>query len=121
MTPDSEHLIFRQPQPGDLLDLHSCFSDAETARYWLNGFSNNLKDTDEKLTLMMGHWTKYGIGDWVLTEKDKNRVIGFCGLHFIKDMKEINIGYMLHRSKWGLGYGHESATAAIRYASNALR
>ena len=45
---------------------------------------------------------------------------GLCGLKFIDDLKEVDIGYRFHRKYWGSGYATESAAACLKHGFEKL-
>ena len=120
MAITTERIFFKKPQSTDLVCLHSCFGDYETTKYWRPGVSLSLADTQVRLAAMIDHWEQHGFGDWILTEKLTGKFIGFCGLHFIDAMEEVNVGYMLEKSNWGLGYATEAVIASVQFGFHSL-
>jgi [ribosomal protein S5]-alanine N-acetyltransferase len=57
-----------------------------------------------------------GFGIWIVKESASAELIGFCGLRYAEELKEIEILYALTESKWRLGYASEAALAVQRYA-----
>jgi RimJ/RimL family protein N-acetyltransferase len=59
------------------------------------------------------HWDVYGFGDWSIFSKAHSRNIGFAGLHYIKNVPEVNIGYAFSRAYWGQGFATETCHEII--------
>jgi len=53
--------------------------------------------------------------------KSNHEFIGWCGLKYIKEANEIDLGYRFKENYWGKGYGYESAKATIDYGFNNLK
>lgn len=101
----------------DLNAMYTVFSDAEVMSFgdgpqtleWVQGW----------LVLHMEDYTRLGYGPYAVVEREDDQVIGYCGLfHFpdINGQPEVEIGYRLARSRWGLGYATEAAQAVRDHA-----
>lgn len=62
----------------------------------------------------------YGYGRLACIEKMTDRLVGFCGLKFLEDLGETDVGYRFLPRCWGRGYATESARAVMRYGSETL-
>jgi len=47
--------------------------------------------------------------------KYTDEFIGWCGLKYIKDKAEIDLGYRFKKQYWGHGYAAEAAQTCINY------
>ncbi len=69
------------------------------------------------------YYRSWGFGPYAVVTKSNPEVIGYCGLFYFPDLggqPEIEIGYRLARSAWGLGYATEAAHAVRDYAFSTL-
>src|SRR5512140_56524 len=66
------------------------------------------------------HWEKYGYGQWALSFPDDDRFIGWCGLQYLTETNEIEIGYLLGKPFWGKGLATEASIVAQRWAFDCL-
>ena len=117
----TQRLELREAREGDLNDFHEIFSNHDVMRYWAWPTHTTIERTKRYLNEMMASTTN-GIIEFVIvlpalrplgsssaaTSKDK--VIGVAG---IWDEAVGEIGYMLHRDYWGLGYMSETLAALI--------
>lgn len=62
----------------------------------------------------------YGYGRHALVHQANNEFIGFCGLKFLPDFNEVDIGYRLLPSYWGQGLAFEAAQAAMQFGKEQL-
>lgn len=58
----------------------------------------------------------HGYGRLACIEKASGNLVGFCGLKFLDDLGETDIGYRFLPRCWGMGYATESATAVLAHA-----
>lgn len=60
-------------------------------------------------------WQQHGFGVWAIVYKKHQKLIGHCGFKFLENTPEIQMGYLLLPSYWGMGLGTEAASAALKY------
>lgn len=65
-------------------------------------------------------WDDPGYGRWACVLRDEGTMIGFCGLKFLPELGETDIGYRLHPDYWGRGLATEAARATLRYGFETL-
>ena len=58
---------------------------------------------------------KNKIGRWAVHLKSNDEFIGWCGLKFIAEDNETDLGYRFFQKHWSKGYATESAEAVIEY------
>jgi RimJ/RimL family protein N-acetyltransferase len=74
------------------------------------GLDLALKNTNE----MRRQWERRGYGQWAVIEKGTGDVIGCVGFyHPERPWPGVDLGWVLHRSRWGHGLATEAATAAL--------
>ena len=113
-TIETKRLILRQLSVDDTADLYRNFADAEVMKYWQTRDKTAL-ETRARIEAMIAGWQLHGFGDWAVVDKSTSEMIGYCGLHYITDRPEVNLGYLLARSSWGKGYATETSLLAVRY------
>ena len=65
-------------------------------------------------------YVTYGYGRLACIEKATGELVGFCGLKYLEDLRETDIGYRFLPRCWGVGHATESATAVIRHGTDVL-
>ena len=74
------------------------------------GLELALKNTGD----MIRHWELRGYGHWAVVEKSTGDVIGCVGFyHPQRPWPGVDLGWVIHRSRWGHGFATEAATAAL--------
>jgi ribosomal-protein-alanine N-acetyltransferase len=130
---ETERLVLRRPQPGDLDDFAALFADPEVVRY-TGGVTKSRLESELAIERMIDHWERHEIGLFSLVRKEDERVIGRAGF-LIWDSEtwvhamlrephgptETEIGWTLGREFWGRGYATEAAIAARDWALRDLR
>lgn len=66
-------------------------------------------------------YATHGYGRMACEEKGTGRLVGFCGLKYLDDLKETDIGYRFLPDCWGKGYATESAQVVMEHGARALR
>jgi RimJ/RimL family protein N-acetyltransferase len=124
MTPtrilETERLRLLPWQPGHWLQLRPIAQDPEVVRYISNGQPWTNERIQEFVDRQIAGYTQRGFCFWRLLPKQTpgreptGEAIGFCGLQPLAETTEIEIGWWLARSWWGLGLATEAARAAMR-------
>jgi RimJ/RimL family protein N-acetyltransferase len=60
------------------------------------------------------------LGRWAIHLKTTDEFIGWCGLKYLADRNEIDLGYRLMQSFWGNGYAFEAAKHTLDYGFKQL-
>ena len=69
----------------------------------------------------LADYQQWGYGRHAVIDKASEQLIGFCGLKYLADIDETDIGYRLLPSFWGQGLATETALALMDYAKSALQ
>jgi len=120
---ETEHLLLRHLEPGDLDSLYALYSDPEVRRYFPEG-TLTLEETKEELDWFLhGHPRHPELGLWATIHKPSGQFIGRCGLlpWTIDGVFEVEIAYMLGKDWWGQGLATEAAMGIRDYAYETLK
>jgi ribosomal-protein-alanine N-acetyltransferase len=118
---ETDRLILRPICDADFDDLCALYADPEVMRYLGNGLPRTREETAERLRVMLEHWDKYPFGMWTVRDRHDGRYLGRCGYGNFHDYPDMELGYTLARSAWGMGYATEAARAAVRHAFETTR
>jgi [ribosomal protein S5]-alanine N-acetyltransferase len=64
---------------------------------------------------------KNNLGRWAVHLKETNEFIGWCGLKWLKETNEIDLGYRFIPAAWGKGYATEAASHTLKYGLQQLQ
>lgn len=112
--PRTERLRLRQMTVDDAEAALAFNSDPEVMRYTCEPIWDSL----EKARAMLEAYPDFdtvGYGRWAMVHRQDDRVIGFCGLKWLEDLREVDLGYRLLREYWGRGLATEACRATLRF------
>jgi [ribosomal protein S5]-alanine N-acetyltransferase len=113
---ETPRLLLRKITLDDAQSLFDLNADPEVIKYVGD---SALKDIDEAKAIIndriLFQYTTYGFGRWAMIEKETGSFVGWCGLKFLSDLNEVDVGYRLFRKHWGKGFATESALASLKY------
>lgn len=95
-----------------LIDLNS---DEEVTRYTGDGPVQDLAEAERILSEIIFPQYKNQLGRWAVFLKDDNQFIGWCGLKYLADENEVDLGYRYFKRFWNKGYATEAAKAVMEY------
>lgn len=96
----------------DLDELVALRSDPDVMRYIGN---QSREKIEQRLRFYISHYEPYGFGVWGVVHKESGALIGWCGLVFLDETPEVEVGYAVAKPYWGQGLMTEAARAALRY------
>jgi RimJ/RimL family protein N-acetyltransferase len=122
MKPDwpleTERLVLRPFEPGDLDALHAMQSDAEVAR-WLYDEPRTLEETRTLLGLKIAGHEVTEEGNWLsaaVIERESGDLVGDVSLRWFSVVhKTGEIGFMFRPAYQGRGYATEAARGLIAF------
>jgi RimJ/RimL family protein N-acetyltransferase len=123
MKPDwpleTERLVLRPYEEGDLHDLHRMHSDEEVARYLYNE-PRTLEETRALLGRKIAGAELEAEGDWIsaaVVARETGQLVGDLALHWVSEPhKTGEIGFIFDPAQQGRGYATEAARAFLRVA-----
>lgn len=61
-----------------------------------------------------------GFGRWACIFKETGEIIGFCGLKFLPELDEVDVGYRFLPQYWGRGLATEACLASLEFGFGTL-
>ncbi|MDY7231730.1 GNAT family N-acetyltransferase [Hyalangium rubrum] len=105
--------------PPDAEAVFELNSDPEVIRYTGDGPFASVEAARDFLTAYPDYRT-YGYGRWAMRRKSDGAMLGWCGLKYLRDTQETDLGYRLYRRHWGQGYATEAGLACLAYGFDTL-
>jgi RimJ/RimL family protein N-acetyltransferase len=117
---ETPRLLLRRFTRDDLDAWAEINADADVMRYVGDGKPRSRDESQRRLNAILDHWDRHGFGLWALVEKASGELMGFCGLQYLDNTPEIEVGYRLAKRFWGKGFATEAARASLRYGFETL-
>lgn len=113
--------VFLRPFTSDDLDEFALMGrDPDVMRYIGNGKPQPREQTLARLNAIFEHRNQHNFGLWAAIDKASEAWMGFCGLQFLDNTSEVEVGYRLAKRFWGMGLASEAAKASLRYGFEEL-
>jgi len=120
-TIETERLILREYTEADALAFFRLNSDPEVMRYVPDEMMTNV---DQAREILINHpmvdYKERGFGRSACILKETGEHIGFCGLKYLKEIDDIDLGFRFIPSQWGKGFATEASLASIRFGFDEL-
>jgi [ribosomal protein S5]-alanine N-acetyltransferase len=117
---ETPRLILRQFTEDDAPLMLQLNSDPEIVKY----VHERILETEEQARNILVNITlpqyKINLGRWAMHTKTNNEFIGWCGLKYLPENDEIDLGYRLVKNAWGKGFATEAAHHTLEYGFNEL-
>jgi ribosomal-protein-alanine N-acetyltransferase len=109
---ETERLFLRRFTLDDVEELVRLRADPEVMRYI---GEQSREKVEQRLQYYISHYEPHGFGMWAVVLKQTGAMIGWCGLIFLDETPEVEVGYGVARDYWGQGLMTEAAHATLRY------
>jgi len=96
----------------DLDDLFRLYSDPEVMRYLS---PRTREQTQASLRKHIKQWQENNFGMWAAIHKASGQMIGRCGLGFLENTPEVELGYVFDKHYWNRGIATEASVATLEY------
>jgi RimJ/RimL family protein N-acetyltransferase len=116
VTLQTERLLLRQFREDDLDAYAAICADPEVMRYLGDGRALSRGEAWRQMALILGHWQLRGYGLWAVQERATGALVGRLGFFEPEGWPGFELGWMLRRASWGLGYATEGAGRALAHA-----
>ena len=119
----TERLSLRHFEAEDLEALFALYRDPDIRRYFPDG-TRTLAETKEELEWhRQGHPRHPELGLWAAVERSSGKLLGRCGLlpWTIDGVAEVELAFLIDKTRWGEGFATEAALALCRYAHERLQ
>ncbi len=117
---ETERLRLRMFRPDDVDAMAPFYADPDVMK-WMSGGQPLPR---ERVALAIPRWIERfrenGFGLFAVELKDSGRLIGHCGIIYLDNTPEVEVGYLLGQPYWGKGYATEAATAARDFGFNVV-
>ena len=114
---ETERLLLRPLATTDLDEFVALHDDAEVTRFIRR---LDRPAAEERLRELAREWLERGHGMFAVLNRVSGRFLGRAGLKYWPQFDETEIGWVLRRDAWGLGYATEAASACLDWGFASL-
>lgn len=118
---ETERLLFREFIEDDASLLYQLNLDPDVIRYTLDPILDVEHARKILKEVIIPQYSLYNYGRWAVHLKLDDEFIGWCGLKFLEELNEIDLGYRFMKKYWGQGYATEAAQATLNYGFRVLK
>ncbi len=120
MILQTKEFYLREITKADYLSIAEILGNSEVMYAYEHPFSED--EINTFIELQQRRYAKYGFGMWGVIIKEKEELIGLCGLTMQDwDGKEVlEIGYLFAKAYWHKGYATKAAQCCKQYAFDVL-
>ena len=114
---ETERLLLRPQQIGDLEQLHALTASEEMHRFL--GGKSSIEDSYRRLLAAIGGWAQFGFDRFAIFERDGDAFVGTCGVfRLIRGLGDDfdshpEAGWIVRSDRWGRGYAGEAMLATL--------
>ena len=116
----SNRLFLRHFILSDAKDLFQLNNDSEVLKYTGDVPFNSEQEALQFLE-QYDAYSKTGIGRYALIRKEDQEFLGWCGLKYHPETRQVDLGFRLSKKYWNQGYATESTQAVLNYAFYTLK
>lgn len=118
---ETPRLYFREFTVDDVQLLFNLNNNPNVIKYVHELPPTTENTTNTLLNIILPQYKLYGYGRWAVYQQSDDHFVGWCGLKFLEENNEIDLGYRFKEEYWNKGYGYEAANATIDYGFNVLK
>jgi len=118
---ETNRLLLRHFTEDDASLLYELNLDPEVTRYTHDPMTDVEHAKQVLNEVILPQYSLYDHGRWVVHLKSNLEFMGWCGLKYLPETNEVDLGYRFMKKFWGKGYATEAASACIEYGFNKLK
>ena len=125
-TLTTSRLILRPFIEADAEPLHRILNEDGILRYFPRPDPPDMARVQRIIAGQLRHWEEHGLGWWAVELRSTgelratSELLGWSGLQYLPETKEVEVGYLLSQRHWGQGLATEGAQAALRFGVETL-
>lgn len=119
---ETRRLTLRHLETGDLDALYRLYRDPQIRAHFPDGTRTFAETKEELEWFLRGHPDRPELGLWATVERRTGAFLGRCGLlpWTIDGQAEVELAYLIDKSRWGEGLATEAARGIIQHAWDEL-
>ena len=90
-------------------------NEPDMMQYFPNPNPPDRERVERLIVRQLEHWQSHRYGWWAVAWPADGCLLGWCGLQYLPETDEVEVGYLLERPVWGQGLATEAATATVNF------
>jgi ribosomal-protein-alanine N-acetyltransferase len=112
--PDTARLSLMAFEPPDAAAFYALNSSVKVMQYTGEPLMESVEAAEEAIRTYRD-FDEVGYGRWACHFKRESRIIGFCGLKYLHERDEVDLGYRFLPEYWGQGLATEACLATLEF------
>ena len=112
---ETNRLLLRTFTEDDAALIYELNLDPDVIRYTHDPIKDLVHAAEILEKVIIPQYALYNHGRWAVHVKATLEFLGWCGLKYLAELNEIDLGYRFKKEGWGKGYATEAAYASIQY------
>jgi len=117
---ETDRLLLRKFTEDDAALLYELNLDPEVTRFTHDSIADIDHARKVLKEVILPQYVLYDHGRWAVHLRSNLEFTGWCGLKFLLETNEVDLGYRFMKKFWGKGYATEAALACIGYGFDHL-
>ena len=117
---ETDRLLLRRFTEDDAPLLYELNLDPEVIRYTHDPMTDVEHARKVLNEVILPQYVLYNHGRWAVHLRSNLEFTGWCGLKYLSETNEVDLGYRFMKKFWGNGYATEAALACIEYGFTTL-
>jgi len=117
----SKRLVLRPFCLEDVTALHKIMVEPGVMQYFPNTEPPEISRVQALIERQIMQWNEHGYGWWAVELPETGQLAGWCGLQYLPETDENEVGYLLEKSNWGKGLATEAGRLSLDYGFNNLK
>jgi ribosomal-protein-alanine N-acetyltransferase len=117
---ETDRLLLRKFTEDDAVLLYELNLDPEVIQYTHDPITDIEHAKKILKEVILPQYSLYNHGRWAVHLRSNLEFTGWCGLKYLPETNEVDLGYRLMKKFWGKGYATEAAIACLRYGFDRL-
>jgi len=117
---ETDRLLLRLFTKDDAQLLYDLNLDPDVTRYTHDPMTDLSQTINILEEIILPQYALYNHGRWAVHQKPDQEFIGWCGLKYVPEREEIDLGYRFKKNSWGKGFATEAAFASLQHGFNQL-
>ena len=119
-TIKTSRLVLRPFTMKDVDPLYQILQEKDILRYFPNPNPPSRERVERLISNQLKHWEQHKLGWWAVEPLFRKQLIGWCGLQFLPETEETEVGFLISRAFWGQGLTTEAARTSLLYGFEKL-